>query len=254
MTKSGDIWRVALASWAIPESILAQAPESPWIHPPQVFELPAVIANSPSHQKAREVDPASFLDIGCGGGIAAFATDAKLVIGVDHQPEMLEMFSNNAKARNREVQVFAGFWPAIGNQVSRAEVAAAHHVVYNVAEIEEFLLAMNSHATKRVVIEMPQTHPLSNLSAAWQHFWQLDRPTGPTPTELLKVLAELGITAHVEYWDGELRNSVSFEDQVRFNRIRLCLPENRDEEVREFMLANPSSGVRKLATIWWDIN
>jgi len=254
MTKSGDIWRAALSSWAIPESILNQAPESPWIHPPQVFELPAVITDLPSHQRAREVNPTSFLDIGCGGGIAAFATDAKFVIGVDHQAEMLEMFSNNATARSREVAVFEGFWPAIANQVPSADVAAAHHVVYNVAEIEEFLLALNSHATKRVVIELPQTHPLSNLSVAWQHFWQLDRPTSPTPTELLEVLTELGINAQVEYWDGKLRNSVSLEDQVRFNRIRLCLPADRDHEVLEFMLANPSDGVRPLATIWWDIN
>lgn len=60
-----------------------------------MFELPAVITDSPSHQRAREVNPSSFLDIGCGGGIAAFATDANIVIGVDHQPEMLTMFANN---------------------------------------------------------------------------------------------------------------------------------------------------------------
>lgn len=253
MTKSGDLWRTALASWAIPDSILQQAPESPWIHPPQVFELPAEIVDSPSHQKAREVNPQSLLDIGCGGGIAAFATDAPLVIGVDHQPEMLKMFRENAVARGREINTYEGFWPEIADQVPVAEVAAAHHVVYNVPQIEEFLLAMNSHATKRVVIELPQTHPLSNLSSAWAHFWNLARPTTPTPTELLAVLTELGINAQVQYWEGELRNTTSIDDQVRFNRIRLCLPESRDNEVREFMQNQQAATIRPLATIWWDI-
>jgi len=34
-------------------------------------------------------------EVGCGGGIAAFATvpPVRHVIGVDHQPEMLDMFS-----------------------------------------------------------------------------------------------------------------------------------------------------------------
>ena len=82
------------------------------------------------------------------------------VIGVDHQSEMLEMFSSNAEARRLESSVHEGFWPAIANGVVSADVITAHHVVYNVPEIVPFLAAMNSHARKRVVIEMPQHHPL----------------------------------------------------------------------------------------------
>ena len=39
MILSGENWRKQLAAWAIPESILNQAEESPWIHPPALFEF-----------------------------------------------------------------------------------------------------------------------------------------------------------------------------------------------------------------------
>ena len=102
-TTAGNYWRESLSAWAIPDEIINNAPENPWIHPPVMFELPDVIEDSISHQRAREVlvSGDSVLDIGCGGGIAAFAVvpPATHVIGVDHQAEMLEMFSKNAKDR-----------------------------------------------------------------------------------------------------------------------------------------------------------
>ena len=75
VTSAADRWRLSLARWAIPEEILANAPESPWIHPPELFGVPEVIEDSPSHERAREAVPANgtVLDVGCGGGVAAFA-------------------------------------------------------------------------------------------------------------------------------------------------------------------------------------
>ena len=251
-----QLWRAKLESWAIPQEIIDQAPESPWIHPAVLFQIPQVIDLTTSHARAFEALPenGSILDIGCGGGIAAFAMGEKAgrVIGVDHQSQMLEMFSANAKVRNVESSTHEGFWPAIAEQVEVADVVVAHHVVYNVIDIIPFLTAMNSHARKRVVIEMPQHHPLANLSSAWKYFWNLDRPIKPTPKDLLNVLHEMGISAHLELWSGEIRKERDFEQAVEFTRIRLCLPASRDNEVREFLLANPQPEKRELATIWWD--
>jgi SAM-dependent methyltransferase len=206
---SGDSWRKALAGWAIPNEILDQAPESPWIHPPALFQIPDVIEDSPSHQRALEAMPegGTILDIGCGGGIAAFALTPRAthVIGVDHQPEMLAMFAENAKKRDVTSSVFEGFWPDLASQVPVADVATAHHVVFNVQEIEDFLIAMNDHAAKRVVIEMPQQHPLANSAPLWKHFWDVDRPTTPTPNDLMTILHDLGFEAHQELWDGKIR-------------------------------------------------
>jgi SAM-dependent methyltransferase len=254
---SSQKWKSDLEAWSIPKEIIDKAPESPWIHPPSLFQIPKLIDLTPSHQKAFEALPAngSILDIGCGGGIAAFAMGKKagLVIGVDHQVEMLEMFSENAKERNIDSKVYEGFWPEIESKVQVTDVAVAHHVVYNVQDIVPFIKAMNSHARKRVVIEMPQHHPLSNLSEAWKFFWNLDRPVNPTPQDFVDVLSELGINAHVQLWDGQLRQERNMDDAVRFTRIRLCLPASREAEVRQFLENHPSPEIRPLATVWWDL-
>lgn len=256
-TNAGNFWRKSLSGWAIPESILSLAPESPWIHPPVMFQIPDDIQDSISHQRAREAlgVGGSVLDIGCGGGIAAFAVvpPASHVIGVDHQPEMLEMFAANAKSRSITSEVFEGFWPQVAAEVPGADVVTAHHVVYNVSEIESFILQMNSHARKRVVIEMPQRHPLTTATPLWKHFWNLERPSDPTPTHLMNVLSELGLGAHLELWEGEMRAEADLESQAHFSRIRLCLPESREPEVLEFLRAQPKIAIRELATIWWDV-
>jgi hypothetical protein len=166
---------------------------------------------------------------------------------------MLEMFSENAKERHIDSKVYEGFWPEIESKVEVADIAVAHHVVYNVQDIVPFIKAMNSHARKRVVIEMPQHHPLSNLSEAWKFFWNLDRPVNPTPQDFVDVLSELGINAHVQLWDGQSRQERNMDDAVRFTRIRLCLPAFREAEVRQFLENHPASEIRSLATVWWDI-
>jgi SAM-dependent methyltransferase len=254
---AGNYWRESLATWSIPQEILDVAPEDPWIHPPVMFQIPDVIEDSPSHQRAREVlkEGDSILDIGCGGGIAAFAVvpPASHVIGVDHQSEMLKMFSDNARAKGVTSETFEGFWPALENAVPHADVVTTHHVVYNVPQIESFLLALNNHAKKRVIIEMPQRHPLTTATPLWKHFWNLERPNNPTPSDLMRVLKELNINAHLELWDGSMRTESDLESQAHFSRIRLCLPESRESEVLEFLREQPKIAIRNLATIWWDV-
>ena len=256
MILSGENWRKQLAAWAIPESILNQAEESPWIHPPALFEIPEIITDTPSHQIAREVlsENSSVLDIGCGGGIAAFALvpPATFVIGVDHQPEMLEMFTKNAMDRKIESDVVLGFWPEIAWKTPHADVVTAHHVLYDVSQVEDFLQNMNHHALKRVVIEIPTKHPLSNMSELWRHFWDLERPATPTYLNLIDVISELGIDPQFKVWDGQVRLENDLDQAAEFMRIRLCLPKNKLAELKDFMRSKTSQSKRELVTIWWD--
>ena len=249
-------WRHDLDAWAIPETILAQAPESPWIHPPVLFEVPEVIEMTPSHERAGEAlgPNATLLDVGCGGGIAAMAQvgRARTVIGVDHQPEMLVMFERNARLRRLESLTVEGFWPAVADVTPVADVVTAHHVVYNVGDIAPFITALTNHARTRVVLELPTQHPLVNMSAAWQHFWSLERPSGPTPDDLIDVLHELGINASQERWEGSMRTETNLDQAAHFMRIRLCLAPSRESEVREFLESQPAMSTRSLATVWWD--
>ncbi len=251
-------WKKDLEAWAIPKEIIEQAEESPWIHPPILFQLPANIVDTFSYQMAREALPVdgSVLDIGCGGGIAAFALTGRVkkVIGVDHQPEMLTMFNENAKQRGINSQTFAGFWPDIAKQIPSADVVTCHQVVYNVQEIVPFLQALNDHATKRVVIEMPAKHPLANMDKAWSHFWKLSRPTDPTPQDLVEVLNEMGIKAFIHYWSGAMRQETDIDQEAEFMTTRLCLAKDRQTEVKKFLEVQPKIYSRELATIWWDKN
>ncbi len=250
-------WRRALEAWALPDEIVNSAPQSPWIHPPELFEVPDTIAPSPSHERALDVLDvgATVLDVGCGGGIAAFALTppATHVIGVDNQSEMLAMFRANARARGVDVETVEGVWPEVAFQTPVADVVTAHHVVDNVADIEPFLVALDDHARSRVVLELPDHHPLASMSEAWRYFWNLERPEGPTPVELLNVLHEIGLDAHREQWLGSPRREQNPEQAARFMRIRLCLPEDREGEVREYLESHPAPQARELSTIWWDV-
>ena len=255
---ANNSWSEQLAAWAIPSEILAQAPTSPWIHPVELFEVapdaPLRVSRSTELALAALPVGGSVLDIGCGGGRGAMALTqrAHLVIGVDHQQEMLKKFAEAANERNVEHREIFGDWPTNATEVPIADVAIAHHVIYNVSDLETFAVAMNSHAKKRVVLEAPNRHPLANLSDLWMHFWGLARPTGPTAQDALEVFREVGYDAQIEYFADAPRQSVSLEKQVEFTRIRLCLPESKDAEVRS-ILATRVEQPRELAAIWWAV-
>ena len=67
-------WREQLDGWAIPEEILASAPESPWGFPVGLFRSRAARAGqrpaTPSNLEAARFLPAggTVLDVGAGGG------------------------------------------------------------------------------------------------------------------------------------------------------------------------------------------
>jgi len=257
VTSAAERWSGALDQWALPPQILDAAEQSPWVHPPELFDVPDVIEDTPSHEAARAAlpDGGVVLDVGCGGGVAAFALapPAARVVGVDAQPAMLELFSHNARRRHVEATTVEGSWPAVADSAPVADVVTAHHVVYNVGDIVPFLDALTAHARQRVVLELPDHHPLTPMADAWRHFWQLDRPTEPTSTDLLDVLTEMGINPVRVAWAGPLRSATDLETAARHLRIRLCLPAAREGEVREFVAHRPAPAPRPLSTIWWDV-
>ena len=70
----------------------------------------------------------------------------------------------------------------------------------------------------------------------------------------MKVLAELGFDAKIEYWEGRMREEPNLESEAHFSRIRLCLPESREGEMLEFLKQTPKKKIRELATVWWDVS
>jgi SAM-dependent methyltransferase len=262
MSSPASRWQSDLAAWAIPESILSVAPESPWVHPPALFKVADPAAQSlvvtPSFSAARDglATPGSVLDVGCGGGgssigLASLATE---LMGVDEQQAMLNNFSLACEQIGVANQTFLGVWPAVASAVPVADVVVCHHVVYNVGDIEPFVRALTDHAHRRVVVELPATHPTSSFNPLWKHFWDLDRPTQPTATDFVAVVESLGWKPTVERFARPPRKqNIDSEEFVAFVRRRLCLPAARDAEVAEALetLGGPASPSGEIMTVWW---
>ena len=83
------------------------------------------------------------LDVGCGCGAASLALlpTATAITGVDANPAMLECFDRHATAARIDHTTVQGRWPDIADEVPAHTVVLAHHLAYNVVDIEEFLTA-----------------------------------------------------------------------------------------------------------------
>jgi SAM-dependent methyltransferase len=252
-TPAEQQWRSGLAGWEIPPAILAQAPESPWGFPPELFAAPPDPVETPSRDHALAALPVggSVLDVGCGGGAGGLALvpRAALVIGVDESAQMLTTFATAAGSRGVGALVVQGRWPDVATEAGNADVVVCHHVLYNVADLEPFIRALDAAAGRRVVIELTGTHPMTTSAPLWRHFHDLDRPDGPSADLALEVIRGLGIDAQIQHWSRPSR-IVQREVYVRMNRQRLCLPVAAEPEVDRVM--GPTDRPRDVVTIWWD--
>jgi SAM-dependent methyltransferase len=248
-------WHDELAGWAIPQDILARAPESPWGFPVELFRAEQQPGASPSRDRALEAlpDGGSVLDIGCGGGGASLALvpPAGEVVGVDSSEAMLTAYAEGAEGRGVRHRELLGAWPDIAEQAPTTDVAVCHHVFYNVADLPPFVAAMTAHARRRVVVELSGRHPLVDTAPLWRHFHGVDRPDGPTAQLAVEVLRELGIAPEVQQWSRPPRD-VPREVYVRLNRRRLCLPESAEPEVDRLM-GEGAGALRDVVTLWWDV-
>lgn len=257
MTTAAARWAEQLAAWAIPDHILAAAPESPWQFARSTF---AVVddddgPDTPSRARAREAIPpgGTVLDVGCGGGRASLplAPPAGLLIGFDQSADLLASFAESADRRGAAHREIQGSWPADAGQAPVADVVVSHHVVYNVADLGGFAAALSTHARRRVVVEMTSSHPRRGFNWLWPHFWGIERPTGPTADDAMAVLAEVGIEPQVVRAPRPPRPH-SHEAQVAGARRYLCLPEEREPEVAALLANPPETPPNEAVTLWWD--
>lgn len=255
-TTPADRWAQQLAAWAIPDEILAAAPESPWYFPPELFALPHPQpdeTDSVSRRVAREAVPpaGTVLDVGAGGGAGGLplSPPARLVTAVDESADMLESFAGAAQELGVVHAEVHGRWPDVASETPVADVVVSHHVLYNVPDLRAFAAALTEHARRRVVVEISERHPMTAQAPLWMHFHGLERPHGPTAGDAVEVLREMGLDVAVERWARPPREPhVDRAQRVAFVRRRLCLPSERDAEIDSML---PELGVREVATIWW---
>ena len=249
-------WRERLEDWAIPEEILAAAPESPWGCPVGLFRSRARRAGSrpatPSNREAARFLPAggTVLDVGAGGGAASLplAGMAGRLVAVDESPAMVAAFLAAAEAAGVAAEGVEGRWPEVAGRVAPADVVVCHHVLYNVADLAPFADALTGHARRRVVAELTDRHPLVGLGPLWRRFHDLERPTGPGADDAVAALEALGLRVARQDWESQDRFGFDDLDElVTFTRRRLCLPADRDPEVAAALL---DEGTRQVDGVW----
>ena len=263
---AGDRWRAALAAWAIPDAILAAAPESPWVFPVELFASRADAAPvqiTPSNDRALEALPegGSVLDVGCGAGAASLplAGRAGTLIGVDSSQEMLDAFRERAERAGVASESVLGRWPDVADRVPAADVVVCNHVAYNAPDLHTFAARLTDHARERVVFELTPEHPTANLNPLWMRFHGLQRPDRPTADDAVDVLREAGFDPEREDWTAPATGGFARKaDLVAWIRRRLCLPAERDPEVEQALAGHVEErgglfgfDTRRLVTLWW---
>jgi len=268
---AAERWGAALEGWGIPDEILAQAPESPWTFPPELFrsraERAATGQPSPTAVRAAEAlpDGGTILDVGVGAGAASrpLWPRASRVGGVDSSEAMLDEFRQAAAAAGVEAVPVLGRWPDVAAEVDAADVVVCAHVLYNVRDLEPFVRALDEHARHRVVIEITSTHPLAWMSDLWVRFHGLERPTEPTADEAEEALRGSGFDFNREDVERppRLGGFEEREDATGLIRRRLCLTPDRDDEIAEALgdrlavhdgLWSAGPEAQRLVTLWWD--
>ncbi|MFC4949806.1 class I SAM-dependent methyltransferase [Pseudonocardia sp. GCM10023141] len=228
----------AAARWAelqegrgIPPEILAQAESSPWGFDAAAFQAPAVAADTPSRRAGLAAlgSGGTVLDVGCGGGDAAFALAERAthLTGTDKQQDMLDVFAAGARRRGIAFRTVVGPWPDVAPEVGSADVVVSHHVLHNVVDLPPFLRALTAAAGRGVVVEVLGQHPMAWLDPLWERFHGLVRPPSATADDAVAVLAGMGIAPSVTRWE---RPDQPRQDPVWVAR-RLCLPASRAGEV-----------------------
>ncbi len=237
-----DRWREQLGAWAVPEEILARAPESPWGFPVGLFRARAEQARgrgpTPSNREAvRRLAPGgTVLDVGAGAGAASLplAGRAGRIVAVDESAGMIEAFLAAARATGVQADGVHGRWPDVAGEVGPADMVVCHDVLYNVQDLAPFALALTGHARGGVVAQLTERHPLAPLAPLWRRFHGLDRPQGPTAGDAVAALRSLGLEVERQDWTTSHGGSFEqFQDLVAYTRRRLCLPAGRDPELAE---------------------
>jgi SAM-dependent methyltransferase len=271
---AAERWGAALHEWAIPERILTRAPESPYGYPTECFRTRAERSMdrdpTPTTLRALEALPAAgtVLDVGVGGGATSLplARKASRITGVDASQDMLDAFRQTAAAIGVEADTILGAWPDVARDAPTADVVVCGHVLYNVQDLTPFVLAMTHHARRRVVVEITDRHPWSWMNDLWRRFHDLGRPEGPTAEDAQEALRELGLETGRDDRSvpAGAQPPAGFErvtDAVALVRRRLCLPADRDPEIRTALgdrlverhgLWSAGPAEQTLVTLWWD--
>ena len=191
--------------------------------------------------------------MGAGAAGLRLAARAGHIYGVDLNRELLDAFAARAQGMGVGCTTIEGGWPEVAPHTPPADVALCHHVVYNVADLADFVSALAAHATRRVVIELTTIHPMAWMAPYWEAVHGLAQPDRPTVDDAIAVLASLGFDVRQHRWQRRLQ-MIGESDADRATRVarRLCVGPDRLGEVQRLLEVSPPPDVREVATLWWE--
>jgi len=165
---------------------------------------------------------------------------------------MLDVFAEGAERNGVRHSEIIGRWPDVAPTTPEADVVVCHHVLYNVGDLAPFLIELTGHAERRVVIELTDRHPQSDLSPLWKAFHGIDRPTGPTATDAANVARALGYDTNIDrFQHHSLWHDWPRPERVAFARRRLCVGLEYDAEIGSY-LDDVEQVPQEVVTLWWD--
>ena len=139
------------------------------------------------------------IDVGAGGGRLALplARRCQHVTAVEPSPSMGEVLLQQAQDYGIQ-NVSLAPYPWEEAQVEPADVVLCSHVVYVVQEIGHFVRKLTDHARHSTLVVMYNAPPQSQIYPLWPLVHGQERLSLPSLPEFQDVLAELGVSYHLE--------------------------------------------------------
>ena len=268
--KATERWRAELEAWVIPQRLLDAAEESPYGWAPWVWaRLSAAARSGPppvTVQVAADLlgDHGSVLDVGAGRGRVSLplAVLGHELTAVEPDTGMADGFEEEAARLDVRAELVRGRWPDVAGEVAQADVVMSANVVYDVAGIGPFVLALHDAARRGVVVEMTERHPRVITAPLFRAVHGVDRPDGPSVDDLVAVIVEeLGIRPNVERWERPATLWFeSWDEILAFYGRRVTLPIARRPELRPLLEPRVTEQDGRLyvgnrvglhCTLWW---
>ena len=264
-------WKAELESWAIPDRILAQADESPYGWPAELWRR-----RTQESRTRRETTPTTsavskmlgadgtLIDVGAGTGRSClpYARAGHRVTAVEKNPGMAAGLQEEVDSEGLEVEVVVGAWPEAAAECAAADVILSSHVVYDVPDIAPFIRGLHGRCRRGVVLELTDVHPWTKMNHLYRAIHDLDRPDGPSVEDLVEVVVvELGAEVGVVRWErapdlwflgwGEILDYYGKRVAVAGARRDELRPLLEDFVVPRGDRLYVEEGPRSFATVWW---
>ena len=185
-------------------------------------------------QLARPQD--TWLDIGAGGGRFAVPLSRHVarVIAIEPSPAMRSVLGEATQAAARaNIEIVDLHWPpAADADAPSGDASLAANVLYDAAELQAFLAAMEARTRRECVVLLSDRAPSTADAAVWEALYGEPLHALPGLREFLAVLGALGRRFEVVTYPTPPGRPVSIDEALAQTRWRYWTQEGSPAEAR----------------------